>query len=177
MAPTNEGIVPDYPTIFKHMALAIYLKGKLKGFPPKKFNAALEIALAQLRKYGMVRSDSTLARIELTSKGNQVNQKHLQEPKSRTKSKLFDTYYKSLRAEGDKAPPDVRTVVNAVKPAAKPKEAPLGPKLQPANRPDTPKTPARTSPKPNPVTPKKPNTAPRVPRARRVAKVTRARRA
>lgn len=171
MDPRSKGLVPDYPLLFKHMALAIYRSGSLKGPPAERFEAALDITLAQLRKYRMATPSSTLARVELTSYGNQANQKHRREADSSAKTRLFDAYYKSLASEGDSNPPNsviLRKAASRGAPA-KSKGQSLANPISPKNKKDAPKR--------NAISPRKPNTAPRVPKAKRVTRAARAKRA
>lgn len=172
MAPrSTKGLVPDYPILFKHMALAIYRTGSLKGPPADRFQSALEIALAQLRKYQMATSGSSLARVELTSYGFQTNQKHKREPSSGAKTRLFDAYYKSLASEGESNPPNPVVLRKAASRGAPPKSKSksLANPVSPQNK--------KAAPRKNAISPRKPNTAPRVPKAKRVTRAARAKRA
>lgn len=114
--------VPQYPVLFKHMVLAIFLEGNLSrarpahsrnkipvksspnkdGFDPTKFNAAMDIALAQLKKYGMITEKSSRAGIQLTSKGRERDATHKKEPQGATKTRRFDKFYEKLLIEGKK---------------------------------------------------------------------------
>lgn len=116
------GGVPDFPLIFKHMVLAIFVKNDLPrqrppqsrnkipvrsspnkdGFDPTKFRAAMDVALAQLKKYGIITEKSDPARIVLTSYGRQKDNAHRKEPAGRTKTRRFDKYYTLLLNEGRK---------------------------------------------------------------------------
>jgi hypothetical protein len=131
----NEGVarseggrvsaIPTYPTLFKHMVLAIFLgkdlprsrppKSKNRipvrsspnkdSFDPTKFNAAMDIALAQLKKYGMILEKSSRLQIFLTSRGRERDAAHRIEPGARTKNAKFDKLYEALLVEGKKRVP------------------------------------------------------------------------
>lgn len=114
--------VPPYPVLFKHMVLAIFLEADLPrqrppfsrnkipvrsspskdNFDPTKFNAAMDIALAQLKKYGMITEKSSRAGIQLTSKGRERESVHKKEPRGATKTRRFDKFYEKLLIEGKK---------------------------------------------------------------------------
>lgn len=122
--PENEDLpdVPAYPVLFKHMVLAIFTEGNLTrsrppysrnripvrsspnkdSFDPTKFNAAMDIALAQLKKYGMITEKSSRAGIQLTSYGRQRESVHRTERNAHTKTRYFDDYYQKLLVEGKK---------------------------------------------------------------------------
>jgi len=111
--------VPNYPVLFKHMVLAIFLKAHLPrarpansknkipvksspnkdNFDPTKFNAAMDVALAQLKKYRMISEASSRAAITLTSYGREADSKHRREPGGATKTKRFDKFYVQLLVE------------------------------------------------------------------------------
>ena len=131
----NEGVardeggqlqaVPDFPVLFKHMVLAIFLSGDVNrarptrsenripvksspnkdNFDDTKFNAAMDIALAQLKKYKMIAEKSSRDGIILTGYGRETNAKHLREPTSRSKTMRFDKYFTALLIEGKKRVP------------------------------------------------------------------------
>lgn len=114
--------VPNYPVLYKHMVLAIFLKGDLPrarpansrnkvpvrsspnkdNFDPTKFNAAMDIALAQLKKYRMISEASSREAISLTSHGRETDSKHRREQGGATKTKRFDKFYVQLLVEGRK---------------------------------------------------------------------------
>lgn len=122
--PEDEDLpdVPAYPVLFKHMVLAIFTEGDLKrsrppysknriparsspnkdNFDPTKFNAAMDIALAQLKKYGMITERSSRVGIQLTSYGRQRESVHRSERNSLMKTRYFDEYYEKLLVEGKK---------------------------------------------------------------------------
>jgi hypothetical protein len=111
--------IPNYPVLFKHMVLAIFTERDLPrarpahsknkipvrsspnrdSFDPTKFNAAMDIALAQLKKYGMISERSSRAGITLTSYGRSRESVHMKEPMSATKTRRFDKFYKLLLIE------------------------------------------------------------------------------
>lgn len=111
--------VPDYPYLFKHMVLAIFLHADLPrarpansrnkipvrsspnndNFDPTKFNAAMDIALAQLKKYRMVSESSSREAIALTSYGRERDSVHRREQGGATKTKRFDKFYVQLLVE------------------------------------------------------------------------------
>jgi len=111
--------VPNYPIIFRHMVLAIFLNADLPrarpansrnkipvksspnkdNFDPTKFNAAMDIALAQLKKYRMVPESSSREAITLTSYGREADSKHRREQGGATKTKRFDKFYVQLLVE------------------------------------------------------------------------------
>ena len=114
--------VPDYPLIFKHMVLAIFVKDNLSrqrppqsrnkipvqsspnrdNFDPTKFRAAMDVALAQLKKYGIITENSNPMRMALTSHGRQKDNQHRKEPSGHTKTRRFDKYYTLLLNENRK---------------------------------------------------------------------------
>ena len=117
---TDDGFeVPNYPIIFRHMVLAIFLNADLPrarpansknkipvrsspnrdNFDPTKFNAAMDIALAQLKKYRMISESSSRAAITLTSYGRESDSKHRREQGGATKTKRFDKFYVQLLVE------------------------------------------------------------------------------
>lgn len=117
--------VPNYPALFKHMVLAIFTERKLprtrpaqsrnkipvqsspnrSGLDPTKFDAAMDIALAQLKKYKMITEQSNRALIVLTAYGRETDAKHTREQASRIKTNKFDDYYKQLVVAGkDRVP-------------------------------------------------------------------------
>ena len=111
--------VPNYPVLFKHMVLAIFLHADLPrarpansrnkipvksspntdNFDPTKFNAAMDIALAQLKKYRMISEASSREAITLTSYGRETDAKHHREQGGATKTKRFDKFYVQLLVE------------------------------------------------------------------------------
>jgi len=203
----DEITIPDYPALLKHMVLAIFVSNRLPrqrpafsknkipvrsspnkdAFDPTKFNAAMDVALAQLKKYQMITEKSSRTLVTLTAKGRDRDNAHKREPGSRTKTRRFDKLYIQLIIEGKKRvrrPPETEgTDPNQPKPKNvgpqpvtnpdKPKTNPLRPKqpvkasLRPANRPDRPKV--------NPLRVSKPTT-PKARRVSRAASVKRARR-
>lgn len=91
--------VPNFPLLFKHMVLAIYKGGSIKGTPRQKLDASFKIALAQLKEHGHVYEKSSEAQVLLTSKGVRQNNSHLKEGDKRGKTRLFDALYIQLRGE------------------------------------------------------------------------------
>lgn len=114
--------VPKYPALLKHMVLAVFLKGHLPRarrpksrnkipvpsspnkdiFDPTKFNAAMDIALAQLKKYGYITERSSRLEVTLTSKGKRLDADHKRESGGMTKTRKFDKYYIQLIEEHKK---------------------------------------------------------------------------
>jgi hypothetical protein len=172
--------VPDYPQLFKHMALAIFRGKTLSGSAKKKFNDALEIALSRLTEYKLIQSSSSLARISLTGRGRQFETKHAREGKAASKSRLFDEYYKQFTAKQEEAEPDTEGDEQGKSFAPQKKLEKVGP--QPENvvlKPDfkrvKPKKPTRLMPVGNPVRPKfTPNRPKKVTTAKRVARLSKA---
>lgn len=121
-SPVDDPDVPDYPLLFKHMVLAIFVGADLPRsrpahsknkipvksspnkdrFDPTKFNAAMDIALAQLKKYGMISERSSREKIQLTSYGRERESVHRRESGSATKTRRFDKFYTLLLIEGRK---------------------------------------------------------------------------
>lgn len=174
----SKGFVPDYPALFKHMALAIYRDGRLSGSDGDRFTSALEITLFRLREYRLVSSDSSLTRVSLTPRGTQLNNEHLRESSSKSKTRMFDLYYKQLKAEGEAAPANLAALEQgaAQAPAPKPVLRPQNAPVVPAKKQVRPKTPSRINPRANKNSPQKPKTAPKTPSVKRASKVTRAKR-
>ena len=112
--------VPNYPVLLKHMVLAIFTQRDLPrarpahsknkipvksspnkdSFDPTKFNAAMDIALAQLKKYGMISERSSRQSVTLTAYGRERESIHRREAASRTKTRRFDEFYQKLLIEG-----------------------------------------------------------------------------
>ena len=148
MAFSDEELpeVPEYPALFKHMVLAIFLEGNLPrsrpsfsqnkipvrsspnkdGFDPTKFQAAMDVALAQLKKYRMIAEKSNRAQIMLTAYGRETDNKHRREPQGRAKIKRFDDLYTKLVVEGKKRVSKREFAEAEDKPAPKPQ--PIAPK-------------------------------------------------
>ena len=123
-AEIEELAIPEYPMLFKHMVLAIFLERKLPrsrppvsknripvksspnkdSFDPTKFNAAMDIAMAQLKKYRMISEKSDRAQISLTGYGREKDSQHKREPDARRKAKRFDDYYQKLLVEERRRP-------------------------------------------------------------------------
>jgi hypothetical protein len=74
----------DFPSVVKHMALAIMQKTGLPGPTKERFASALEIAKAQCAKYGYTSGN------EATSKGRKHDQQGMEGAR---KNKLFDSMY------------------------------------------------------------------------------------
>jgi hypothetical protein len=118
-AEIEELAIPDYPMLFKHMVLAIFLSGNLPrsrppvsknripvksspnkdNFDPTKFNAAMDVAMSQLKKYRMISEKSGRGQISLTGYGREKDSEHKREPDARRKAKRFDDYYQKLIIE------------------------------------------------------------------------------
>jgi hypothetical protein len=114
--------VPNYPVLFKHMVLAIFLKRDLPrarpansrnkvpvrsspnkdNFDPTKFNAAMDVAMAQLKKYRMISEASSREQIVLTSYGREKDSAHRREQGGVVKTKRFDKFYVQLIVENRK---------------------------------------------------------------------------
>lgn len=112
--------VPNYPVLFKHMVLAIFTQRDLPrsrpahsknkipvksspnkdNFDPTKFNAAMDIALAQLKKYGMITERSSRTSVTLTAYGRERESVHRREAAAATKTRRFDKFYQQLLVEG-----------------------------------------------------------------------------
>lgn len=200
----DEISVPGYPELLKHMVLAIFVANRLprqrppfsknkipvRSSPNKdrtdqtKFNAAMDVALAQLKKYRMITEKSSRAEVVLTNKGRIRNAIHKKEAGSRVKTARFDKIYLELVVEGRKrvrrppkeSDPSQPAQVKIENAGPQPKNVVLKPK----NKPVRPKIPKRLIPKGNPVRPKfTPNRAkkPTTHRVSKAARVKRARRA
>lgn len=111
--------IPNYPVLFKHMVLAIFTERDLPrarpahsdnkipvksspnrdNFDPTKFNAAMDIALAQLKKYGYITERSSRQQIMLTSAGRTRESVHIKERMGATKTRRFDKFYRLLLIE------------------------------------------------------------------------------
>ena len=114
--------VPPYPVLFRHMVLAIFVADRLprarpansknkipvrsspneNSFDPTKFNAAMDIALAQLKKYRMITEASSREQITLTSYGRERDSQHRREQGGAVKTKRFDKFYVQLLVENRK---------------------------------------------------------------------------
>lgn len=112
----EEPTIPEYPALLKHMVLAIFLEGNLPrsrppysknrirvkssankdSFDPTKFNAAMDVAFAQLKKYGMITEKSSREEVRLTAYGRERDNAHKREPDGRKKTARFDKFYKQL---------------------------------------------------------------------------------
>lgn len=151
-------------------------------FDPTKFNAAMDVALAQLKKYGMITEKSSRAEVNLTAKGRRRDALHKREPGSRIKTSRFDKLYVQLIIEGKKR---VRRPPQQINPSDTPKNKRLeeyGPQphnvvLKPAKKPLKPKVPKRLIPRGNPVRPKNTPLKAAKPKTSRAKRVRRARRA
>ena len=119
--PSDEP-VPDYPPLFKHMVLAIFSADRLPrrrppkshnripvrsspnkdSFDPTRFNAAMDVSLAQLKKYGLIAERSSRAQILLTATGRRKDSEHRREPGAHQKTARFDKLYQQLLVEGRK---------------------------------------------------------------------------
>jgi hypothetical protein len=104
------------------MVLAIFIEGRLSrqrppnsrnkipvrsspnenSFDPTKFNAAMDVALAQLKKYRMITENSSREMIQLTSYGRERDNMHKRERDSLAKTRRFDKFYIRLIVEGQK---------------------------------------------------------------------------
>lgn len=73
------------PDLFKHMVVAIFRKGDRTE---ANFRRALDAAFKFLLRNGHITPDSTVQNMTLTATGNNLNQRHMAEPK--TKSDTFD---------------------------------------------------------------------------------------
>jgi len=116
----EKASVPVLPVLFKHMALAVFESGRGNrpkgpssrnrlpvrstprppGVDPGKLQAALDITLAQLKKYQLVTESSTFEAVTLTPRGSQLNASHIREPGSRAKTSRFDLLFNQLLVEG-----------------------------------------------------------------------------
>ncbi len=164
--PSQEELqeVPNYPVLFKHMVLAIFTERKLPrsrppvsknkipvrsspnkdSFDPTKFNAAMDIALAQLKKYGMISEKSSRAGIFLTSYGRETDNKHKRESNARLKVGRFDKYYAQLYVEDRKRIPK-KAIQEPRRPDTAPAEGDRYPETGSVRRTDNPSRSAPTS--------------------------------
>lgn len=74
----------DYPSVVKHMTLAVFQKTKLPGPTKARFASALEIAKSQCAKYGLTSGS------QATGKGRKHDQ---QGQEGARKNALFDLMY------------------------------------------------------------------------------------
>lgn len=74
----------DFPSVVKHMTLAVFQKQGLPGATKARFASALEIAKAQCAKYGYTSGN------QATGKGRAHDQQGME---GERKNKLFDSMY------------------------------------------------------------------------------------
>lgn len=74
----------DFPSVVKHMALAVLQKQGLPGVTKARFASALEIAKSQCAKYGYTAGN------QATGKGRKHDQQGME---GERKNKLFDSMY------------------------------------------------------------------------------------
>ena len=95
---------PRIPALVKHMTIAIYRDGKIRGKNQKdRFEQCFQIAKSRCQEYGFVTfaGQNLSEAVGLTSKGRAREQKHLSE--GRAKTVLFDTLYDNYDLDGTKA--------------------------------------------------------------------------
>jgi hypothetical protein len=96
------------PYLVRHCVVAIYLNGGLHESDKKRAQSAWNIALAQLTKYGYLRSGSEKGdpdKIRLTSKGTLRENKHRREGSWKNKYflHLFTDISEAIPKKGDVA--------------------------------------------------------------------------
>jgi hypothetical protein len=92
---------PRIPTLVKHMTIAIYREGKIRGKNQKdRFRQCFEIAKSRCVQYGFATVHGPFT-MGLTGKGRAAELRHKAE--GRSKTVLFDTMYDQFDLEGKKA--------------------------------------------------------------------------
>lgn len=90
------------PVLVKHTTIAIYKTGHIVAKTKEdRFRQALEIAKAQLERYGYITNGTKVDDIGLTAKGRKRELKHRGEGAGKTT--LFDTLYRQFDIGGDRA--------------------------------------------------------------------------
>ena len=84
------------PELLKHMALAIYAKGYVRGTKIQQLVESLNIARGQLAAWGYLTAGSAkgpLTKVKLTGKGAARTAHHRKEKGGRVKTATFDVLY------------------------------------------------------------------------------------
>lgn len=114
------------PDLLKHMALAIYNKGYVRGTRVQQLVESLNIARGQLAAWGYLTAGSakgSLTKIKLTGKGIARSVKHRKEKGGLVKSAIFDAMYAPvIEAYEQKQKQESETLPAGAKAAARKKQ-------------------------------------------------------
>lgn len=117
----------NIPTLVKHVALAIYETGYIKGSKITRIVHSLNIARGRLVEYGFLMPGSQYgspANIKLTTKGKKRNVKHQRELAGRHTTKQWDKLY-ALILEGMEEEDGDGATTEVMPPVARPKRTAL----------------------------------------------------